>query len=303
MICWPTFNYSGGRSEAQQFRQPDRQKAALFAVRLRPTLEVYMGAWGTGLYSDDTTCDVRDDYIRLLKSGHSSEEATHKIIRRFSNLMTDRQIECLVILPLAETQWKYGRLLSSIKERALDLLLNGGDLEFWDVDGPSDVEARRQVLKRLRAKLESAQPEPKPIALSKLQERPKKVRMTAPVRSVFLLPITEKICLPLVLLAYRDLEKSVEPIFCVFPTAIDPESPLLSNAFSKPPLELETGSGPQTVFGAFPNDERRNPYKQLQEIGIVQDIQLPSVPESPTFFSFGGMVSRIIKALHAQSHP
>jgi hypothetical protein len=69
-----------------------------------------MGAWGTGLYSDDTTCDVRDDYVRLLKSGVSSEDATQDIVSRFGELMNDKQVECLVILPLADTQWKYGRL-------------------------------------------------------------------------------------------------------------------------------------------------------------------------------------------------
>jgi hypothetical protein len=127
--------------------------------------------------------------------------------------------------------------------------------------------------------------------------------MTAPIGTVFLLPIGESVHLPLVLLAYRELEKSVEPIFCVFPTSIDPESHLHADTFSKRPLELKSGLGPPSVFGAFPNDERKNPYKQLQAIGIVQGIQLPTVPTSPTYYSFGGMVSRIVETLSAQSNP
>lgn len=28
-----------------------------------------MGAWGTGLYQDDTMCDIKEDYLDLLKVG------------------------------------------------------------------------------------------------------------------------------------------------------------------------------------------------------------------------------------------
>lgn len=261
-----------------------------------------MGAWGAGLYSDDTTCDVRDDYVRLLKSGYSSEKATKEIIDRFANLMNDKQVECLVVFPLADTQWKYGRLISSIKERAIELLSDGGDLEFWEADAPSDVRARRLVLERLHTKLKSAPPPPKPIKVSIPREKPKKVRMTAPIGTVFILPILEHVYLPMVLLAYRELEKSVEPIFCVFPVPIKPEARLPPDAFNKRPLELPSGLGPKSVFGAFPDDERKNPYKQLHEVGVVPDIQLPSVPEFPTFYSFSGLVRRIAEAFYEQTN-
>ena len=38
-----------------------------------------MGTWGTGLYQDDTTCDIKEDYLDLLKVGMSKEEALKKI--------------------------------------------------------------------------------------------------------------------------------------------------------------------------------------------------------------------------------
>lgn len=255
-----------------------------------------MGAWGTGLYADDTACDVRDDYVRLLKQGHSSEEATAIILGRFPGLAANRHLECLVVLALADTQWKYGRLALPVKERALALLSTGGDLSVWEADAPSDG-ARRKVLQKLAAQLGSTPPPPKPVQVRPpLGEKPKKVRMTAPVGTVFLLPVDETLHLPLVLLGYRDLEQSIEPLFCIFPTPIDPASKFSTDAFGGTPLGLASGSGPQSVFGAFPSDERRNPYKHLQAIGMAPDLALPSVPASPTFYSFGGMVSRAAAA-------
>ena len=33
-----------------------------------------MGAWGTGLFDDDTTCDVKDQFIEYIEEGNSAEE-------------------------------------------------------------------------------------------------------------------------------------------------------------------------------------------------------------------------------------
>lgn len=35
-----------------------------------------MGAWGVGLYQDDVTCDVKDEYLDWLRVGKTSIEAT-----------------------------------------------------------------------------------------------------------------------------------------------------------------------------------------------------------------------------------
>lgn len=261
-----------------------------------------MGAWGAGLYADDTACDVRDDYVRLLRQGHASEEATAIILGRFPDLAANRPLECLVVLPLADTQWKYGRLTLPVKERALALLSTGGDLSVWEADAPSDAGARRKVLQKLAAQLGSTLPPPKPVQVRPPPgEKPKKVRMTAPVGTVFLLPVGETLHLPLVLLGYRELEESIEPLFCIFPTPIDPASKFSADALGGTPLGLHSGSGPQSVFGAFPGDERKNPYKHLQAIGMAQDMPLPSVPASPTFYSFGGMVSRAAETWRLRS--
>ena len=42
-----------------------------------------MGAWGTGLFDDDTTCDVKDQFIEYIEEGNSAEEATKFILEEY----------------------------------------------------------------------------------------------------------------------------------------------------------------------------------------------------------------------------
>ena len=39
-----------------------------------------MGAWETGLYQDDTICDVKEIYINLLKIGTEPKETMEEMI-------------------------------------------------------------------------------------------------------------------------------------------------------------------------------------------------------------------------------
>lgn len=105
-----------------------------------------MGAWGAGLFSNDTSCDVRDDYVRHLKHGLSAEEARQKILARYGDLLANTEIACLVYLALADTAWRYGRLDQALKDKALSLLQSGGDVAVWERDAPDDVASRRKTL-------------------------------------------------------------------------------------------------------------------------------------------------------------
>lgn len=50
-----------------------------------------MGAWGTGFYSDDTTSDVRDTYLDLLRKRVPPEEAVAQMLEEWK---PDRDEEC-----------------------------------------------------------------------------------------------------------------------------------------------------------------------------------------------------------------
>lgn len=76
---------------------------------------IRMGAWGSGLYADDSTCDVRDSYIRYLsvkymliqKIGEGIEESSNEPMMRiqvmdriFDELSTLEEVTGVRILPL-----------------------------------------------------------------------------------------------------------------------------------------------------------------------------------------------------------
>jgi hypothetical protein len=89
-----------------------------------------VGTWGPGLYENDSTCDVRDSYMRFLREGLDDQDAHEKTLEEFREYIGD-QDESLLWFALAETQWSVGRLTSEVKEKALDWIEKKGGLELW----------------------------------------------------------------------------------------------------------------------------------------------------------------------------
>ena len=77
-------------------------------------------------------------------------------------LIEDEEIGPLFWLALADTQWKYGRLTNEVKEKALDVINSGKDLERWEED-KKIYEKRKKVLEDLKERLNAKQPEEKKI--------------------------------------------------------------------------------------------------------------------------------------------
>lgn len=123
-----------------------------------------MGAWGTGLYQDDTTCDIKDDYITYLKIGMTNEEATRRIIEENDWCFKYEDEGALLWFALADTQWKYGRLLDEVKEKAIRCIDSGVDLEKWREEDEKLCEKRKKVLEALKERLSSEQPPEKKVS-------------------------------------------------------------------------------------------------------------------------------------------
>ena len=76
-----------------------------------------MGTWGSGLYSNDSTVDVKEIYMQFLQQQFSNEEAYEKTKQDcYEYFGTD--IEPLFWYALADTQWElvglmFGRALGS----------------------------------------------------------------------------------------------------------------------------------------------------------------------------------------------
>lgn len=114
-----------------------------------------MGVWGTSLYANDSTSDIRGDYLDKLKRGKTNEEATRELI---DTNIDDAEEEPLFWFALADTQWNYGRLLPKVKEKALFYLSQDKELERWKGFGQKKLSAWEKTLETLKKKLESPQP-------------------------------------------------------------------------------------------------------------------------------------------------
>jgi hypothetical protein len=121
------------------------------------TGEEALGAWGPALFSDDTACDVRDEYRDLIADGVDDAEATQQVLRQWP---IDGNSDDVVIIwvALAVTQSKLGRLDPAVAARALELIDNGGDLDRWAEEGPKKVAQRRAALDKAREQLTGPQP-------------------------------------------------------------------------------------------------------------------------------------------------
>ena len=115
-----------------------------------------MGVWGTGLFSDDLACDVRDHYRQLLEDGVEDGEATRQTVEAFREYLEESS--GIALLAFAVTQSKVGRLDPDIRDRALAVLDRGADLEMWERDNPKLLSRRRAMLERARAQLTGQQP-------------------------------------------------------------------------------------------------------------------------------------------------
>ena len=117
-----------------------------------------MGAWGTGIFQDDTACDIRDGYRDYLGEGLSGPEATARILKELgAGSLADPHEAGVVWMALAAVQWKHGRLEDETKKRALSVIESGTDLERWKGNS-KDLLKRKSALEKLRVQITSPQP-------------------------------------------------------------------------------------------------------------------------------------------------
>jgi hypothetical protein len=135
-----------------------------------------MGASSTGLFADDTACDVRDEFIERLASGATADVATQQMLADWGASIADFDDGPVFWLSLAHTQWKYGCLSDEVRQRALAVIDSGADLQRWA--GPHESK-RRAVLNTLKAALLLPQPKPRRPRKRKVVEVPS-IRVMAP---------------------------------------------------------------------------------------------------------------------------
>lgn len=132
-----------------------------------------MGAWGTGLYSDDFALDVKSEFLDAINSGKPYREAFEELKKTYVDNTHDDDPDIPVFwFVCADILWKKGRLDDDIKHTALAYIESNSDVERWNLESPALGKKRKAVLEKLKAKLLSPQPEAKPIRIKKLYECP-----------------------------------------------------------------------------------------------------------------------------------
>jgi hypothetical protein len=119
-----------------------------------------MGAWGTGLYSDDDACDVRDAFRDGIADGVPGKEVTDALLEEWAGLADDPEMGAVLWLALADTQSRLGRLEPRVRERALAAIDEAHDLRRW-AEQPAHMRKRKAVLAQLRERLAGPQPLPR----------------------------------------------------------------------------------------------------------------------------------------------
>jgi hypothetical protein len=118
-----------------------------------------MGAWGPGIFSNDTAADVRSEYRELLEDHVPDEEATQRVIASNGVLAPEEEHE--LWLALAAAQHEVGRLDDEVRRKALDVIDGEQGLDLWAAAGSDALRKRRQALAKLRDQLTGPQPAPK----------------------------------------------------------------------------------------------------------------------------------------------
>jgi hypothetical protein len=139
-----------------------------------------MGAWGPGVFSNDTAADIRGDFRELLEDGLTPDRATQKLINA-STSVDDPDDATSFWTGLAAAQMTLGVLQPLVRDRAVALIDAGGDLHMW-TDAKLAAK-RRAILERLRSQLLGPQKAPARI------RRPKRIPSPVKIGEVFLLTL------------------------------------------------------------------------------------------------------------------
>ena len=228
-------------------------------------VRAHMGSWGVGLYSDDTTCEIRNSFKDHLQSGLSHSAAEQEILKRFSELLLDHQVACLVYFALADTEWRFGCLSRHVKERALTLLAQGGDVKYWREDSPSDAGARTRTLEALRVRLSAEQPPLKAVRVE--VAKPPRKQLNSPIGSVFGLALPNGNTAALKFVGLRSVGSLAQAVFRLLPWhghGIPSQAAL--EAVSDQAVNLSDHHEFSILM-----DGRKKPTAYMSEIGVILD--------------------------------
>lgn len=129
-----------------------------------------MGAWGTGISSNDTFKDVYADFFDLYNKEYNVDDISKELISKYDSVITDSDEANDFYFALSKAKWDCGLLDNDLLQKIKMIIETGNDLKRWEDLGASkaDLSKRKQVLQVFYNKLLEENTKPK---------KPKKIKL------------------------------------------------------------------------------------------------------------------------------
>lgn len=108
-----------------------------------------MGAWGTGISSNDTYADIYDEFFELYNEGQSVSQITKLLISNNQETINEPDDCNNFWFALAKAQWECKELDKDIFERVRKIIESGSDIEVW-----RRLDAQEKDLKKRKIALD-----------------------------------------------------------------------------------------------------------------------------------------------------
>jgi len=123
-----------------------------------------MGAWGTGISSNDEYMDIYAEIMDEYNKGTSIQTALDNIVKKYEAEFID---DCSSLHNLyfaaAFAGWECGFVNEEINNNVKEIVISGSDIKCWRElqASPSDLKKREKVLNKFLAKISTPKANPK----------------------------------------------------------------------------------------------------------------------------------------------
>lgn len=122
-----------------------------------------MGAWGTGISSNDTYADIYKQFVDWYNEGLSVPEITKRLIDENQETINLEEDAPNFWFAIANGQWECKALDKKVFSKVEHIINSGEDIRIWkELDAsPSDLRAREKVLNKFLSKLQTEKDKPR----------------------------------------------------------------------------------------------------------------------------------------------
>lgn len=126
---------------------------------------------GVKIIDSDDAYDIYNAIVERYKDGENIDNIIADILEEESNYCTDDFYTEIYWTALAYSLWKIGHLPEDIKTKALELIENGADYFWLEIDSKAKSQ-RQRALDKLAIQLQSENPRPIKVPKSRVKREP-----------------------------------------------------------------------------------------------------------------------------------